>query len=150
MLLVEMMSNLTSTLTIYQVTRFSLPIRACRTQFEISYKMKKLDYKSGQYIFKAGDKGKEIFLLMSGDVGIFLPTNDTKDPNFKVGENEVFGEMGVIEHKPRMASARCMSDATVIALSESEFEARVEKADPFIRALLRILSQTVRNLQDKK
>ena len=95
-------------------------------------------------------KGKEIFLLMSGDVGIFLPTNDTKDPNFKVGENEVFGEMGVIEHKPRMASARCMSDATVIALSESEFEARVEKADPFIRALLRILSQTVRNLQDKK
>ena len=58
--------------------------------------------------------------------------------------------MGVIEHKPRMASARCMSDATVIALSESEFEARVEKADPFIIALLRILSQTVRNLQDKK
>ena len=112
--------------------------------------MKKLDFKSGQYIFKAGDKGKEIFLLMSGDVGIFLPTNDTKDPNFKVGENEVFGEMGVIEHKPRMASARCMSDATVIALSESEFETRVEKADPFIRALLRILSQTVRNLQDKK
>ena len=112
--------------------------------------MKKLDFKSGQYIFKAGDKGKEIFLLMSGDIGIFLPTNDTKDPNFMVGENEVFGEMGVIEHKPRMASARCMSDATVIALSESEFEARVEKADPFLRALLRILSQTVRNLQDKK
>ena len=116
----------------------------------VDNKMKKLDFKSGQYIFKAGDKGKEIFLLMSGDVGIFLPTNDTKDPNFKVGENEVFGEMGVIEHKPRMASARCMSDVTVIALSESEFEARVEKADPFIRALLRILSQTVRNLQDKK
>ena len=85
--------------------------------------MKKLDFKSGQYIFQAGDQGKEIFLLMSGDVGIFLPTNDTKDPNFKVGENEVFGEMGVIEHKPRMASARCMSDVTVIALSESEFEA---------------------------
>ena len=112
--------------------------------------MKKLNYKSGQYIFKAGDKGKEIFLLMSGDVGLFLPTNDTKEPNFMIGENEVFGEMGVIEHKPRMASARCMSDATVISLSESEFEARVEKADPFIRALLRILSQTLRNLQDKK
>ena len=150
MRLVEMTSNLTNTLIIYQATRFSLPIRACPIQYEIINKMKKLDYKSGQYIFKAGDKGKEIFLLMSGDVGIFLPTNDTKDPNFKVGENEVFGEMGVIEHKPRMASARCMSDATVIALSESEFEARVEKADPFIRALLRILSQTVRNLQDKK
>ena len=27
--------------------------------------MKKIDYKSGQFIFKAGDQGKEIFLLMS-------------------------------------------------------------------------------------
>ena len=142
MLLIEMMSNLTSTLIIYQATRFSLPIRACPIQYEKINKMKKLDYKSGQYIFKAGDKGKEIFLLMSGDVGIFLPTNDTKDPNFKVGENEVFGEMGVIEHKPRMASARCMSDATVIALSESEFEARVEKADPFILSLIHISEPT--------
>ena len=150
MRLVEMTSNLTSILIIYQATRFSLPIRACPIQCEIINKMKKLDYKSGQYIFKAGDKGKEIFLLMSGDVGLFLPTNDTKEPNFMIGENEVFGEMGVIEHKPRMASARCMSDATVISLSESEFEARVEKADPFIRALLRILSQNLRNLQDKK
>ena len=150
MRLVEMISNLMSTLIIYLVTRFSLPIRAWLTQYKKCRKMKKLDYKSGQYIFKAGDKGKEIFLLMSGDVGLFLPTNDTKEPNFMIGENEVFGEMGVIEHKPRMASARCMSDATVIALSESEFEARVEKADPFIRALLRILSQNVRNLQDKK
>ena len=105
--------------------------------------MKKLEYKSGQYIFKAGDKGKEIFLLMSGDVGLFLPTNDTKEPNFMIGENEVFGEMGVIEHKPRMASARCMSDATVIALSESEFEARVEKADPFIRALEHWMSEII-------
>ena len=60
------------------MTRSSLPIRACPTQCETLNKMKKLDYKSGQYIFKAGDKGKEIFLLMSGDVGIFLPTNDTK------------------------------------------------------------------------
>ena len=68
----------------------------------------KKEFKSGQYIFKAGDKGKEIFLLMSGDVGIFLPTNDTKDPNFMVGENEVFGEMGVIEHKPEwLAHAVC-------------------------------------------
>ncbi len=92
----------------------------------------------------------DLFLLMNGDVGVFLPTNDSKEPNFKVGVNEVFGEMGVIEDKPRMASIRCMSDATVMALSKAEFDARVEKADPFIRALLRILSQTVRNLQDKK
>ena len=112
--------------------------------------MKKLEFKNGQFIFKAGDKGEELFLLMNGDVGIFLPTNDSKDPNFKVGVNEVFGEMGVIENKPRMASARCISDATVMALSKGEFDTRVEKADPFIRALLRILSQTVRNLQDKK
>ena len=98
-----------------------------------------------------GESADGLFIIGSGEVGIYFPENrEMKKPNQILKETQIFGEMGVIEHKPRMASARCMSDATVIALSESEFEARVEKADPFIRALLRILSQTVRNLQDKK
>ena len=112
--------------------------------------MEKLEFKQGQFVFRAGDGAGYLFLLIKGEIGIFLPTNETKEPNFPVGENEIFGEMGVIEDKPRMASVRCLSDATVMALSKAEFDARVEKADPFIRALLRILSQTVRNLQDKK
>ena len=84
--------------------------------------MEKISFKPGQYVFKAGDIGKELFLIISGEVGIYLPTNIDKEPNFRVGANEVVGEMGVIEDAPRMASVRCMSDCTLVKLTKAEYE----------------------------
>ena len=79
--------------------------------------MEKLEFKQGQYVFERA-MGSYLFLLIKGEIGIFLPTNETKEPNFPVGENEIFGEMGVIEDSLRSAGARCMTDCTVISLSK--------------------------------
>ena len=48
--------------------------------------MKKLDYKAGQYIFKAGDKGKEIFLLMSGVLVFFCQQMTQKIQILRLGK----------------------------------------------------------------
>ena len=71
--------------------------------------MKKLVFRPGQFVFKSGEQSTEIFLLVEGEVGIFLPYNETKVPDHKIGISEIFGEMGVIEGKLRMAHARAMS-----------------------------------------
>ena len=109
--------------------------------------MEKLEFNKGQFVFKAGDSAGYLFLLIKGEVGIFLPTNETNNPNFPVGENEIFGEMGVIEGKLRMATARCMSPTKLMSISKDQFEKKIESSDPFIRGLIRILSSRVRALQ---
>ena len=76
--------------------------------------MEKLEFNKGQYVFRAGDGAGFLFLLIKGEIGIFLPTNMGNEPNFPVGENEIFGEMGVIEDTLRSAGARCMTDCVVI------------------------------------
>tara|TARA_B100001093_G_scaffold514283_3_gene587971 strand:+ start:1299 stop:1514 length:216 start_codon:yes stop_codon:yes gene_type:complete len=70
--------------------------------------MKKEEFRQFQTIFKAGEKAEKVYFLVRGSVGIFLPDNDSKDPNFLISENEIFGEMGVIEDELCMADARCM------------------------------------------
>jgi CRP/FNR family cyclic AMP-dependent transcriptional regulator len=112
--------------------------------------VKKLSFRPGQFIFKSGEKSTEIFLLVEGEVGIFLPYNETKVPDHNIGANEIFGEMGVIEGKLRMAHSRAMTDASVMAVSKLEFEAKIESTDPFVRGLVRILSSRIRDLQDKR
>ena len=112
--------------------------------------MEKINYNTGQYVFKAGDKSDRVFLLMQGEVGIFLPTNENEKPNHRIESNEIFGEMGVIEGKLRMAHARCLSTATMMVISKDEFEKKIESSDPFIRGLIRILSSRVRALQKNK
>ena len=112
--------------------------------------MEENTYNTGQYVFKAGEKSDKVYLLMQGEVGIFLPTNETQKPNHKIEVNEIFGEMGVIEGKLRMADARCLSSATIMGLTKEEFEKKIENSEPFIRGLIRILSSRVRDLQKNK
>tara|TARA_B100000989_G_scaffold2508_1_gene1708 strand:- start:24384 stop:24737 length:354 start_codon:yes stop_codon:yes gene_type:complete len=112
--------------------------------------MEKLEFNKGQFVFKAGDSAGYLFLLIKGEIGIFLPTNETNSPNFPVGENEIFGEMGVIEDTLRSAGARCMTDCVVISLSKQEYEKKLNESDPFIKGLLRLLSIRLREMTKPK
>ena len=58
--------------------------------------MEKLDFNENQSVFRVGESSDKMFLLVKGKVGIFLPKNETKDADFFVEENELFGEMGII------------------------------------------------------
>ena len=113
--------------------------------------MEKIDLNTGQFIFKAGEKIRQSLSFIGKlKLVFFLPTNDTQQPNHKIQENEIFGEMGVIEGKLRMATARCMSSAKIMSISKEQFEKKIESSDPFIRGLIRILSSRVRALQKNK
>ena len=71
--------------------------------------MKKQTYKKGEAIFKIGDPSRAIFLLVSGEVGLFFPT-DPNTPYTQIGEMETFGEMGLVENELRNATARCQQE----------------------------------------
>ena len=46
--------------------------------------MKRLKLGIGKYVFRKGDAANGVYLVLSGSVGIFLPRNGTKDPDFLV------------------------------------------------------------------
>ena len=112
--------------------------------------MKKEQFRQFQTIFKAGDKAGKVYLLVSGSVGIFLPDNDSKDPNFFIQENEIFGEMGVIDDELRMADARAMEKSELLSVDKAEFATMLKDSNVFIRAIMGVLSTRLRQLQKPK
>ena len=112
--------------------------------------MKKEQFRQFQTIFKAGDKAGKVFLLVSGSVGIFLPDNDSKEPNFFIQENEIFGEMGVIDDELRMADARAMEESELLSVDKAEFATMLKDSNVFIRAIMGVLSTRLRQLQKPK
>ena len=112
--------------------------------------MKKDQFRQFQTIFKAGDKAGKVYLLVSGSVGIFLPDNDSKDPNFFIQENEIFGEMGVIDDELRMADARAMEESELLSVDQAEFAKMLKESNVFIRAVMGVLSTRLRQLQKPK
>ena len=111
--------------------------------------MKKIVVKKNETIFESGAKADSVYLIVSGEIGIFLPTNNSEKPDFTLGENEIFGEMGVIDKSLRAGRADALSDANLIKISQYEFNEKLSKSDPFITGLTRVLVTRIRGLLKK-
>ncbi|MGY9053868.1 MAG: Crp/Fnr family transcriptional regulator [Rhodobacterales bacterium] len=109
--------------------------------------MQKLDFTKFESVFKKGDLANGLYLIAQGSVGIFMPTNDSKVPDFIIPTNEIFGEMGVIDGELRMATARCMEPTRLLFVTKSEFDQRVTDSDIFVRSVVRTLSDRLRKAQ---
>ena len=108
--------------------------------------MKRIAIKKNKTIFSAGDVADSVYLIISGEIGIFLPTNTSEKPDFTLGENEIFGEMGVIDKSLRAGRADAITDANLIRISQNDFNDKLAKSDPFVLGLIRVLVTRLRDL----
>ena len=76
-------------------------------------------------------------------------TPNSDKPDFILGENEIFGEMGVIDKSLRAGRADALSDANLIKISQYEFNEKLSKSAPFITGLTRVLVTRIRGLLKK-
>jgi CRP/FNR family transcriptional regulator, cyclic AMP receptor protein len=101
---------------------------------------------AGDRIFKEGDEGNLAYVVQSGEIEIFKDINGKNVVLGHVGQGGIFGEMALIDSKPRMASARASKGSTVIVITRPMFDEKLKKADPFIRGLLNILVDNIRSM----
>jgi CRP-like cAMP-binding protein len=108
-------------------------------------------YAEGEVIFKEGDVGRRCaYLVESGRVEISKRTDGGTDTVLGyIPPGGIFGEMALIDDKPRMARARAAAPTAVIIVSEAMLENKLKKADPFIRALLNLLVHNLRDVSNK-
>ena len=112
--------------------------------------MKRMQLEPQKFIFRKGDAANGVYLVIGGTVGIFLPSNATKEPNFLVRENELFGEMGVVSDQSRMANAMTQTDCDLLFVSRDEFDKMVDESHIVVRGILRILADRLRMAQTAK
>ncbi|HNH11220.1 MAG TPA: cyclic nucleotide-binding domain-containing protein, partial [Leptospiraceae bacterium] len=80
--------------------------------------------KAGKYIFKEGDSGTSMYIVMEGVVDIHIVINGEETNLAVMKQGDFFGEMALFREKPRSASARVMQD---VRLAVIESRAQLEK-----------------------
>ena len=100
-------------------------------------------FEVGQIIFHEGTLGTNIFIVLDGEVDIF-------SKNTFIGRcnpGDAFGEMSVINHRPRMASAVARTAVKVFTLAESELNQILEKkvAVRILLNIIHVLSERLEN-----
>ena len=104
----------------------------------------------GEYVFKEGERGDRAYIIQDGAVEIFQIREEKEIVLGRLGKGGIFGEMALVDDKPRMANARSVGTSTVIIIPRRTFAEKMKEADPFIRSLLTLFVRTIRGLTEDK
>ena len=83
--------------------------------------MARKHFAEGQILFREGDAADGVFRLLSGYVDVLRELDGDPILLGTVGAGQFIGEMGVVENRPRSATARAASEVEVEFLNPTEF-----------------------------
>ena len=96
--------------------------------------------KAGTVVFKAGEPGGEFFIIEEGSVSVRLGDRTIET----LGRGEIFGEMALVDAKPRSATIVAETDCVLVPISEKQFVLMVREAPYFALSVMRVLAQRLR------
>jgi signal-transduction protein with cAMP-binding, CBS, and nucleotidyltransferase domain len=73
---------------------------------------------AGSYVFREGDKGDRLYVLVSGQVDIKQIRDGQERTLVTMKPGDCFGEVAIIDSNPRTADAQAATDSTVIEVKE--------------------------------
>lgn len=100
-------------------------------------------YAAGQEIFEEGAPGDGVYFVKSGLVEISAGKTERRVFS-RLGPGEIFGEMAIIEHRPRSATASAAMDTEVFFLPRGEMLTFIERSPAVAFALLQQISHRLR------
>ncbi len=105
----------------------------------------KREYKPGQVIFKDGDPGQTMFIILEGKVEITKLLGDQKTILATLDKGSIFGEMAIIDREPRSATATTVSDTMMLEISREMFHDRLNKVPAWMQSFFAILVDRLRS-----
>lgn len=88
----------------------------------------KVSWKAGEFIFKEGDQGRDMFVICSGQVSIERKTTKGRTILASLTTGRSFGEMALVHSGKRSASARAEEVTVTLRISYDRLNAAPDAA----------------------
>jgi CRP/FNR family transcriptional regulator, cyclic AMP receptor protein len=99
----------------------------------------------GTTLFVKGDAGTALFALCSGSVKITAPSSDGRETMFSLLQTgEIFGEIALLDGRPRTADAVALSDCELIVIERRDFLALLHSEPKVGMKLIELLCARLR------
>ena len=144
---------MTATTAVSTTVLKSLPLFAAFSQDELRELATMVARRSaarGTAIMNEGDAIDSLYIVISGRLKVTMGEADGKETILAIlGAGEFFGEMGLIDDKPRSASVTALEPCELIAVTRRAFrKCLVENAD-LAMAVMRVLVKRLREADRK-
>ncbi len=104
---------------------------------------------TGEFLFKKGEAGDYMYILLSGDVEVIIG----EDNSITISGNQtILGELAFFEQKERTASIKALTDISVIFISREDYKV-LEDTQPkivlkLLKELVKVLAARLRNVDE--
>jgi CRP/FNR family transcriptional regulator, cyclic AMP receptor protein len=103
-----------------------------------------VDYKAGQVVFKQGDEGNQMYVVLDGIIEITVGGV----PVGTAEKGEAFGEMALIDQSVRSGTAVAKTDSRLVPIDRRRFLFMVTETPNFALQLMGTLAERLRARED--
>lgn len=96
----------------------------------------------GSTIFRQGDRGESMYLVVEGEVGIY--DHDVRITT--IAERGYFGEMSILDDEPRSASAVAETDCLLLRIQHDDFHRILQAHFDASLAIIKTLTRRLREM----
>ena len=107
--------------------------------------MKTRYFKKGDEIIKEGMLSDCAYIIESGRVEVSKKLNGEVRPIGVLKENDIFGEMGLIDGLPRSASVVALEDCSISMITQETFNSLAQHNAQALMPILKVLAKRLRN-----
>jgi len=100
-------------------------------------------YAKNSIIFCEGEPGNELFIIQKGSVKIIKITENKEILLAVLKSGDIFGEMALLESKPRAAGAVAYEDCQLMAVNKRNFQQMIATQPQLIARLTTLLAERI-------
>jgi CRP-like cAMP-binding protein/KaiC/GvpD/RAD55 family RecA-like ATPase len=116
----------------------------------LSRQFTKRRYRKGEIIFHKGDVGSTFHIINIGEVKLSIPSEEGVDVFLAhLGSGDFFGELALLDERPRSATAIATDSTETLALERDDFLDFVMLYPDVAVSILAVLAQRIRNLNSQ-
>jgi len=100
-------------------------------------------YPKNSMLFAEGEPGEELFIIQKGSVTIAKIVDNSEVLLAVLKAGDIFGEMALLEAKPRVANAVAYEECQVMAVNRANFEHMIKTQPQIIAKLTTLLAERI-------
>lgn len=106
---------------------------------------RQVSYEADQVVVEMGDAGRSLFVILEGSVQVVYPGRSSEFELARLGPGDFFGEMALLNEKPRSATVRALDALRALVLDKDSFRRAVKERPALAVHLLESLSERIRH-----
>jgi len=108
---------------------------------EVAENMREEAHPPETYLIRQGEVGDKFYLIKKGNVEVHVDDGTTSRLTAALGAGEVFGEVALLEDKPRNATVVTKDEVDVYTLDKQGFHRALAASEPMREELIKVFCQ---------